>query len=59
MRAVLCFLPLKMGNMKKANALAQTLPHEQECREHILPLMTQRLEDREMNFHIKYLLTGE
>ena len=59
MRAVLCFLYLKTGNIKKANSLAQTLPHKRECREHIQPLMTQGLAENEINSHLKHLLLGE
>lgn len=59
MRAVLCFLYLKIRNTKKANFLARTLPHERECWERIQPLMTQELAESEINSHIKYLLTGE
>lgn len=58
MRAVLCFLYLKCGNTKKAADLAQTLPHQCECREQIQPLIAQNISTDEMDAHIKALLIG-
>lgn len=43
MRATLCFLYLKAGNIDKANRLASDLPHTRESREVIQPLVQQGL----------------
>lgn len=57
-RAVLCFLYLKLGNIKKANWSAQTLPHIGECREVIAPLIERGLDDDEIDENIKKILLG-
>lgn len=46
MRATLCFLYLRSGHTDKAKWFASRLPHVRECREEILPKMT---EDRSMD----------
>ena len=57
-RAVLCFLYLKAGKAEKANALAATLPHTRESREVIQPLISQGLDDAEINKNIRNILRG-
>ena len=57
-RAVLCFLYLKIGKAGKANALAATLPHTRESREVIQPLISQGLDDAEINKNIRNILLG-
>ena len=58
-RAALCFLYLKAGQVKKANALADTLPHTRESREVIQPLIVKDLDVNEINKNIKSILIGE
>ncbi len=58
MRATLCFLYLKCGRKDKACALASKLPHIRESREAILPLISQDLNDDEINENIKTILLG-
>ena len=57
-RAVLCFLYLKCGKVKKANDLAETLPHTRESREVIQPLIAKGLDQDEINKSIKNILIG-
>ena len=59
MRATLCFLYLKCGNVEKANSLASQLPHARESREAIQPLMKSELDDVEINKNIREILLGE
>ena len=58
-RAVLCFLYLKCANIKKATALAVTLPHIRESREVIQPLIAKGLNDDDINKNIKTILLGD
>lgn len=58
MRAVLCFLYLKCKNIKKADALAATLPHTRESREVIQPLIAASLDEAEIDQNIRCLLIG-
>lgn len=59
MRATLCFLYLKCGRKDKAEALASELPHIQESREIIQPLISQNLDDGEIDSNIRSILLGE
>lgn len=59
MRATLCFLYLKAGNIDKANRLASELPHTRESREVIQPLVQQGLSIGEINENIKHILLGD
>ena len=59
MRATLCFLYLKCGKNDKANSLASKLPHTRESREVIQPLMSQGLDEAEINRNIQSILLGE
>ncbi len=58
-RAALCFLYLKCGETKKANALAAALPHTRESREFIQPLISKGLEDDEIHSYIRTILLGD
>jgi len=58
-RAALCFLYLKVGNPKKAAALASELPHTRESREVIQPLIAGRLDGDEIDRHIRLIILGE
>ena len=58
MRATLCFLYLKCGRKDKAYELASELPHIRESREAIQPLISQDLNDNEINENIKTILLG-
>jgi transcriptional regulator with XRE-family HTH domain len=58
-RAILCFLYLKCGKIKKANSLAATLPHTRESREVIQPLISLGIDENEINKHIKNILLGD
>ncbi len=58
MRATLCFLYLKCGRKDKAYELASELPHIRESRETIQPLISQDLNDDEINENIKTILLG-
>jgi transcriptional regulator with XRE-family HTH domain len=57
-RAVLCFLYLKAGNAKKANALAGMLPHMRESREVIAPILSEALDEQAIHNHICTLMLG-
>lgn len=59
MRATLCFLYLKCGRKDKAEALASELPHIRESREIIQPLISQNLDDGEIDSNIRSILLGE
>jgi Helix-turn-helix. len=59
MRATLCFLYLKAGNVDKANRLASELPHTRESREVIQPRVQQGLSISEINENIKLILLGD
>lgn len=59
MRAVLCFLYLKCGNIEKANRLASELPHTRESREVIQPLIQKGLDENEIDSNIRYIMFGE
>lgn len=58
MRATLCFLYLKCEKNDKANALASKLPHTRESREVIQPLISQGLDEAEINRNIQNILLG-
>ncbi len=58
MRATLCFLYLKCDRNDKAYELASELPHIRESRETIQPLISQDLNDDEINENIKTILFG-
>ncbi len=58
MRAALCFLYLKCGRKDKAYELASELPHIRESRETIQPLISQDLNDDEIDENIKTILLG-
>lgn len=58
MRAVLCFLYLKCGKLDKEASLASTLPHIRESLEVIQPLISNDLDDNEINENIKNILLG-
>jgi transcriptional regulator with XRE-family HTH domain len=58
-RAALCFLYLKVGHTKKANALASTLPHTRESREVIQPMLAEGLNDEAIQKHIRTIMLGE
>lgn len=58
-RATLCFLYLKCGRKNKAEALAATLPHTRESREIIQPLISQELDDSEIDRNVRTILLGE
>ena len=58
MRATLCFLYLKCGRKDKAEALASELPHTRESRETILPMISQDLNDDEIDENVKTILLG-
>lgn len=57
-RAALCFLYLKCGKIKKANAIAATLPHTRESREVIQPLISKGLDNDEIYLNIRNILLG-
>lgn len=59
MRATLCFLYLKGGREDKANLLASKLPHMRECREAILPLIQQGLDEKQIDEEIDKILLGK
>lgn len=59
MRATLCFLYLKGGREDKANLLASELPHMRECREVILPLIQQGLDEKQIDEKINKILLGK
>lgn len=59
MRATLCFLYLKGGREDKANLLASELPHMRECREVILPLIQQGLDENQIDEEINKILLGK
>lgn len=59
MRATLCFLYLKGGREDKANLLASELPHMRECREVILPLIQQGLDEKQIDEEINKILLGK
>ena len=58
-RAALCFLYLKSGDKDKAEKLALQLPHTRESREVIQPLISQELDNSEIDRNIKLILLGE
>ncbi len=58
-RATLCFLYLKCGRTEKANSLASELPHTRESREVIQPLISQGIDEDEINNSIKNILLGD
>jgi len=58
MRAVLCFLYLKIGKKEKADLLAAALPHRRESREEIQPLIQKGMTAQEADAHIRYILLG-
>ncbi len=58
-RATLCFLYLKCGKTEKATSLASTLPHTRESREVIQPLITQSLDENEINKNIQNIILGD
>jgi len=58
-RALLCFLYLKCGESKKANALASALPHTRESREVIQPLISKGLDGNEIDANIRHILIGD
>lgn len=58
-RAALCFLYLKCGRKDKAEALAAALPHTRESREVIQPLISQGLDDSEIDRNVRIILLGE
>lgn len=58
MRTTLCFLYLKCGRKDKAYALASELPHTRESREVIQPLISQDLNDDEIDENVKTILLG-
>ena len=59
MRALLCFLYLKQGNVPHAQQLASHLPHMRECREAIQPQMHSDLAPDEIDRQIRYIILGE
>jgi transcriptional regulator with XRE-family HTH domain len=58
-RAVLCFLYLNNGDIKKATELAARLPHTRESREVISPIIASLPDEKTIQSHIKLLLLGE
>lgn len=58
-RATLCFLYLKCGRLEKASTLAAQLPHMRESREAIQPLISETLDEQEINRNIENLLLGK
>ncbi len=58
-RAALCFLYLKCGREDKAEQLAASLPHTRESREVIQPLISQKLDNSEIDRNIKFIFLGE
>ncbi len=58
-RAALCFLYMKCGRKDKAEQLAASLPHTRESREKIQPLISQKLDNSEIDRNIKLILLGE
>jgi len=58
-RAALCFLYMKCGRKDKAEQLAASLPHTRESREKIQPLISQKLDNGEVDRNIKLILLGE
>lgn len=52
-------LPLSVNEKQKANALAATLPHTRESRKVIRPLISQDLDDTEIEKKMNYKLTGK
>ncbi len=58
LRATLCFLYLKCDRKDKAYELASELPHTRESREVIQPLISQDLNDDEIDENIKTILLG-
>ena len=59
MRAVLCFLYLKVGREDMANRLASELPHMRESREVIQPLIQKCMTESEIDENIKIILLGD
>lgn len=59
MKAILCFLYLKVGRVDKANKLASELPHTRESREVIQPLIQQGLNETQIDENIKLILFGD
>ena len=57
--ATLCFLYLKCGRKDKAEALAAELPHTRESREVIQPMISQGLDDSEIDRNVRIILLGE
>ena len=49
----------KVWKNRKANSLASTLPHTRESREVIQPLISQGIDENEINKHIKNILLGD
>jgi transcriptional regulator with XRE-family HTH domain len=58
-RAVLCFLYLQNGDVRKATELAARLPHTRESREVISPIIASLPDEKTIQSHIKTLLLGE
>lgn len=58
-RAALCFLYLKSGRKDKAVQLAATLPHTRESREVIQPMISQGLDNSEIDRNVRIILLGE
>lgn len=58
-RAALCFLHLKCGRKDKVEALVSTLPHTRESREVIQPLISQELNDCEIDRNGRIFLLGK
>lgn len=52
-------LLLSVNEKQKANALAATLPHTRESRKVIRPLISQDLDDTEIEKRMNYKLTGK
>lgn len=57
-RAGLCLLYAREGNMKKAQALAAHLPHRRESREDIREVL-QEASDDQLDAYLRYLVLGE
>ena len=58
-RAVLALLYRKLGDTQKANALAATLPHARESREHITALLRDCAAPGQLDESIRTLVLGE
>lgn len=56
MRALLCFLYSKNGNIKKSKEITSSLPNIRECRETIQPLIESEICEQEIDYQIKILL---